>query len=213
MKIKLTEFAKRHFDSKFGATKILDFSTIDFEDYINSEYSPSFSSCTKDGYAPFCKLITIRNFTKTKTGTMPISIENYQYIRSGYSARTKEELPVFSRWLELPVSPPTANWLSLVLYSKKQIDKEAMVKHEKDVENWENCIFKIEDKPEPPQPFDAEWGIVAILAQMSSEEEPMKPETMVRNALGITEGGSGIPIDKVKYAESVEFWSKNVTVK
>jgi hypothetical protein len=54
---------------------------------------------------------------------------------------------------------------------------------------------------------------VAILAQMSSKEEPMKPIAMMRNALGIEEGGSGVPIDRDAYKKSVEFWSKNATVK
>ena len=30
--------------------------------------------------------------------------------------------------------------------------------------------------------------------------------TMLRNALGVDEGGSGVPIDRAAYARSVEFW-------
>ena len=41
----------------------------------------------------------------------------------------------------------------------------------------------------------------------------MKPETIIRNALGVSEGGSGVPLDKEKYLKSVDFWSKNATVK
>ena len=61
--------------------------------------------------------------------------------------------------------------------------------------------------------FQAEWGIVAILGQSHGNEEPMHPETMIRNALGIKQGGSGVPLNKEKYLKSVEFWDKNVTVK
>jgi hypothetical protein len=35
----------------------------------------------------------------------------------------------------------------------------------------------------------------------------MAPITMMRNALGVAEGGSGVPIDRVAYARSVAFWS------
>jgi len=61
--------------------------------------------------------------------------------------------------------------------------------------------------------FDADYGVVAILGQSHSNEEPMKPETMLRNALGIEYGGSGVALDKDKYLESVAFWDKNATVK
>lgn len=34
----------------------------------------------------------------------------------------------------------------------------------------------------------------------------MAPITMLRNALGAEEGGSGVPIDREAYARSVAFW-------
>lgn len=40
----------------------------------------------------------------------------------------------------------------------------------------------------------------------------MDPITMMRNSLGVKEGGSGIPLDREKYRESVDFWSKNAIV-
>lgn len=36
----------------------------------------------------------------------------------------------------------------------------------------------------------------------------MDPITMMRNALGMEHGGSGVELDKIKYLESVEYWSK-----
>jgi hypothetical protein len=48
---------------------------------------------------------------------------------------------------------------------------------------------------------------------MSAQEEVMKPITMMRNALGIEEGGSGVPIDREAYKKSVDFWSNNATVR
>jgi len=41
----------------------------------------------------------------------------------------------------------------------------------------------------------------------------MKPETMLRNALGVEEGGSGVVLNKEAYLKSVDFWSNNATVK
>ena len=249
MKIKITKFAARQFDRKFGATKILDWKPEQFEEAINTLFSERIKSgidklaeinkkeeqeieknklakangnpyeeitLTKslwteiggecisiiNGYAGFCRLIAIKNFTNAKVGSTTITLENYQYIRSGYSARREEELPVFSRWLELPVGKPKAEWLILVLYSKEQIESEAFT-----------AAFN--DKPfeDDELKFESDWGIVAILGQLHPNEEPMKPETMLRNALGKEEGGSGVPLDKKKYLEAVEFWSHNCTVK
>jgi hypothetical protein len=45
------------------------------------------------------------------------------------------------------------------------------------------------------------------------DEPPLPPITMMRNALGVSEGGSGVALDREKYKASVEFWSKNVAVK
>ena len=195
--IKVTDFGKRHFDKNFGGTKVLNMTISEFEDSLNN-LRPEFK--VMDGYAPFCKLISLPNFTDARLGSMPITLENYQYLRSGYSARRDTELPVFSRWLELPISKPKAEWLVIVLYSKEQIDKE-------NKETSEN------GNGEPFVPFDGEWGVVAILGQSHENEEPMKPETMLRNALGIKEGGSGVALDREKYLESVGFWEKNATVK
>lgn len=235
MKIKITKFAERHFDPKFGGTKILDYSKEDFERKLTSlnflfQDDDIFIGESKntelgdiqvhDGYAPFCKLLAIPNFTNAKVGVLPITLENYQYIRSGYSARKDGELPVFSRWLDLPLGKPKAKWLILVLYSKEQVDKEAQIDYEKmmeiyDAETSMMSLAEVANIREPikPQPFDGDWGVVAILGQSHPNEEPMKPETMIRNALGVKEGGSGVPLDKDKYLESVEFWSKNITVK
>jgi len=215
MKIKITEFAERHFDKDFGGTKILDMSVNEFEKNINenefviqtlinqsnkSENIEFYDKITIiPGYADFCKLVAIPNFTNAKVGSMPITLENYQYLRSGYSARRQNELPVFSRWLELPLGKPKAAWLILVLYDKKQIEKEEI---EKRVESLDSNYT-----------FDANWGVVAILGQSHNNEEPMKPETMLRNALGIEEGGSGVKLDRDSYIKSVDFWSNNATVK
>lgn len=39
-----------------------------------------------------------------------------------------------------------------------------------------------------------------------------QPITIMRNALGREEGGSGVPLDKQKYAEAVEYWEKHAII-
>ena len=55
--------------------------------------------------------------------------------------------------------------------------------------------------------IDADWGVVGCLYTMTPEELPMAPITMLRNALGVEEGGSGVPLDREAYRRSVAFWS------
>ena len=62
-------------------------------------------------------------------------------------------------------------------------------------------------------PSEAPWGIISVKAQDVDREIPMQPITMMRNALGKEEGGSGVPLDRAKYAESVEFWRDHAPVK
>lgn len=40
----------------------------------------------------------------------------------------------------------------------------------------------------------------------------MSPITIMRNALGRSEGGSGVPLDRVKYEEAVAFWQHHAIV-
>ncbi len=49
--------------------------------------------------------------------------------------------------------------------------------------------------------------------QLCDYELPMQPITMMRNALGKDQGGSGVPLDANKYRDSVAFWSKHVAIK
>ena len=44
-------------------------------------------------------------------------------------------------------------------------------------------------------------------------EAPMNPITMMRNALGKDEGGSGVPLDKAEYARAVIYWSEYATIR
>lgn len=193
MKIQLTNFSKRHFKKSFTGTKILDLTEDEFEKHINLM---SKSTKLTDGYAPFCKLLIIPNVTAAKTGTMKLTLDNFHYLRTGYSARNEDELAVLSRWLEIPYQfIPRAEYLVIVLYSYEQLLNE---KNEEET-------FELKD--------NTDYGIVAILGQMSDKEEPMKPSTMIRNAMGIEHGGSGVELDTEQYQKSVDFWNDYVTIK
>jgi len=175
--IVLTEFARpRLFPRERRRNTIQDCSAEAFEAYLNT-HAPL---CVLDGYAPFCKLFVYRNWTSTKCLTIPITDDNAHLLKSGYEARNTSELPVLTRWFE-GVDPPVADYLIVILYDRAQMAKEGT-------------------------PVDADFGIVGCMYTASPEETPMAPITMMRNALGVAEGGSGVPIDRDAYARSVLFW-------
>ena len=177
MSIVLTPFARaRLFPSERRRNTIQDCTPEEFERRLNVE--PPFD--VLQGYAPFCRLHVHRNWTSTRCIAVPITSENRHLLRSAYEARTKDELPVLVRWFE-GVEPPVTNWLIPILYSREQLAKEG-------------------------GPIDADWGVVGCLYTMEPEEIPMAPITMMRNALGVEEGGSGVPLDRESYRRSVAFW-------
>jgi hypothetical protein len=104
-------------------------------------------------------------------------------LRSAYEARSSDELPVLVRWFE-GIDPPIANYLLPILYSRDQLAKEG-------------------------SPIEANWGVVGCLYTSKPQEIPMVPITMLRNALGVDEGGSAVPLDRQAYRRSVVFWEKH----
>ncbi|MFZ2236066.1 MAG: DUF3228 family protein [Dokdonella sp.] len=180
MSIVLTEFAKpRLFPRESRANTIQDCTPEEFEQRINDEPPEA----VLDGYATFCKLHVHRNWTSTRCLTVPITGANRHHLRSAYEARNSDELPVLVRWFE-GVDVPVAEYLVVILYSREQLAKENA-------------------------PIDADWGIVGCLYTVTPEEVPMAPITMMRNALGVDEGGSGVPLDPAAYRRSVAFWERN----
>lgn len=211
MILDITDFALRHFNKKGAGTKITSHNYEEFMGTWNDHYRVEFISRmgpglqiydpdfrVSDGDEPHIKYVTIRNFTNAKVGVEKITNENYQYLRSGYSSRRDSELPVLSRWFELPLEASVAKFLVLVLYSKEQLEIEHTTGPDADG---------------TPFDFDADWGVVAILGQNTTEADPMTPITAMRNALGVEFGGSGVPIDKDYYEKAIEFWSTHALVK
>ena len=180
MSITLTPFARtRLFPREARRNTIQDCTPEAFERRLNDEAPYKVLA----GYAPFCKLHVHRNWTSTRCLTVPITAANRDRLRSAYESRSSAELPVLVRWFE-GIEPPVAEWLVVILYSRVQLAKEG-------------------------SPIDADWGIVGCLYTTQPEEIPMAPITMMRNALGVGEGGSGTPLDRDAYRRSVAFWEVN----
>ncbi len=178
MSIVLTRFAKGRLFPKDGRRNAITGTDAQaFEDYINCHQPLA----VLDGYAPFCKLHVHRNWTSTRVAAVPITADNQHLLRSAYEARNKSELPVLNRWFE-GVDPPQAEYLLVILYDREQLQKEG-------------------DR------IKADWGVVGCLATAEPKETPLAPITMLRNALGVQEGGSGVPLDRAAYQASVDFWS------
>lgn len=180
MSIHLTAFARtRLFPRTPRPNTIQDCSAEQFEQHLNAHAPDK----VIDGYAPFCKLFVYRNWTSTRCLTIPITDDNRHLLRSAYEARTREELPVLVRWFE-GVESPVADYLVVIMYSREQLEKEGSI-------------------------IEAEWGVVGCLYTAEPEEIPMAPITMMRNALGVEEGGSGVPMDRDAYRDAVAFWERN----
>lgn len=150
-----------------------------------------------DGYAPFCKHIFVPNFTTTKPCYVELTSDVEPFVKTSYAARTEKELPVLNRFIrasDLPAgSIAPAKFLDLILYSRAQIIEE------------NKAMGTVSEDT-------AEWGIVSVKAQNHGHETPMQPITMMRNALGTDQGGSGIPLKIDLYRQSTDFWSKHISL-
>ena len=89
-----------------------------------------------------------------------------------------------------------ATFLDVILYSREQIQKETAAKG-----------------LDPDDNESAPWGIISVKAQSVDYELPMQPITMMRNALGKEEGGSGVPLVREEYKKSVAFWTEHAPIK
>jgi hypothetical protein len=176
MSIVLTDFARNRLFRERRRNTIQDITPEQFEQHLN-EVPPMH---VLDGYASFCKLHVHRNWTSTRCLAAPITPGNRHLLRSDYEARTPGELPVLVRWFE-GLEPPVADYLIVILDSREQLAREGT-------------------------PITADWGVVGCMYTAEPVETPMAPITMLRNALGVEEGGSGVPLDREAYRRSVEFW-------
>jgi tetratricopeptide (TPR) repeat protein len=194
LKIVVNPSCFKQFEKTDKTINFIDIAIPEFQEKLNSLYDPA---NLKEGYAPFCKHLFIKNFTSAKLGFLKITPENEPLLRSCYEARTEKELPVLKRYFPLAsAKSEIADYLDIILYSKEQIQKE-------------NEAMKNTD---PNADVDYDYGCISVKTQHIYSELPMDPITMMRNALGKEHGGSGVDLSREKYKESVAFWSEHALI-
>lgn len=137
-------------------------------------------SVLRDGYAPFCKHLILKNFTDATCGFIEITDKNsnllrfvYSYlnlVRSGYVSRTANELPVLSRWFsksEVSDYVKRAEYLDVILYSREQVIKE----------------YKAMKIYEDDSKFQHDYYVISIKPQDVDHELPMLPITYFSNLI------------------------------
>ena len=188
-KIEYDPFVTRQFSQNFSGTKVNLEIKDELLEVINDTYTYALSETMLDSEWSFCKYLV-----------RPITLDIYPYIRTDYSQRTPEELAVLTRYVQLPpgFKSADANYIVLVLYSREQLQKEFKPKEE-------GQEFYFDD--------NVEWGVVSIMGTMEPKPDPLVPITIMRNALGVEEGGNSMPINIIEYNKSVEFWRNYILVK
>ena len=208
--LRLDPFCFRQFEAGAGyaGTSLASVSKEEFMARLNGWYmshpGQEREALLQPGYAPFCKHLFVPNWIDgVEVGALEISERTLPYLRSGYQKRRESELAVLSRWFEREelravegLEVPRATWLDVILYSREQIQLEneamgAALPHDRELyesEAWD-------------------WGVISVKGQEVDHEVPMSPITMMRNALGREEGGSGVSLDRAEYDKSVLYWS------
>eukprot|EP00617_Octactis_speculum_P022906 CAMPEP_0185767168 /NCGR_PEP_ID=MMETSP1174-20130828/41789_1 /TAXON_ID=35687 /ORGANISM="Dictyocha speculum, Strain CCMP1381" /LENGTH=210 /DNA_ID=CAMNT_0028451231 /DNA_START=128 /DNA_END=760 /DNA_ORIENTATION=- len=193
-------FCFRQFNDPSYTGARIEMSVAEFETAINTMFEAGDAGPLVDGYAPFCKHLFVSNFAQVQSSILPITEENAPLLVSDYEARSEKELPVLVRWFpkDKVVGDdgrlPVAQFIDVILYSREQIRKENAAMGE-------------------DSGSDAPWGVVSVKPQGVSYELPMQPITVMRNALGEDQGGSGVPLDPAAYRASVAFWREHAPVK
>lgn len=208
-------FVLRQFKPEFAGTnlskidqgKLLDLINVKYQEFLNTkEDAKEKPAILLNSEWDFCKYLVFSNpAAEIKSQVAEINLAIYPYIRTAYSSRTPEELPVLSRWAELPpgFAQPTANFIVVILYSREQLMSEYDKKPTP--EGQEKLPFYL--------PESVQYGIVSIMGTTTPEADPLIPVTMMRNALGQEEGGNGAKINRESYMKSVKFWETHVMIK
>ena len=209
--LRLDPFCYRQFEhgSNYAGTQLYSITQEEFMRRLNEWFlghdDSQRASLLKPGYAPFCKHLFIPNWIDgLPIGALPLDAATLPLLRSGYQKRRDGELAVLNRWFDRQelqqhqVPIPSAKWLDVILYSREQIYKENEA---------------MGGPPPPDLAFyesDAwDWAVISVKAQLEDYEIPMNPITIMRNALGKEEGGSGVPLEREAYEASVAYWSNH----
>lgn len=188
--VAVTDFAMRQLSPDFGGTR-LDADQMEHCRRL-AELSVEMK-LDKPGYAPFCREVKTGLVEGVESCLALITPDNAHMLRCVYEARRDTELPVLVRYFVGMARTP-AHHLNIILYSREQIHREAAARGE------------VSD-------FSADWGIVTVNAEPDAIDSPIPPITMMRNALGAAEGGSGVALDHEAYRASVDYWSRYAQIR
>ncbi len=179
MTITLTDFARaRLFPREPRRNTIQDCTAEEFERHLN-EVPPL---AVLDGYAPFCKLHVHRNWTSTRVLAVP---DRPTATGTCCAATTRRARARNCRCWCAGSKASSRRWPTTWSSSSTAVG------------NWRR-------RARASTPTGAWW---AACTRADPVETPMAPITMMRNALGVEEGGSGVPLDREAYLRSVAFWS------
>ena len=187
----LANFARRQFSTDYSGTHFKKKDTTKLLNLVAQR------GIFYDGYAPFCKIISIANFDgeqydfpylRSRTILRKDAFKQGACLYTGYESRNEEELPVLTEWVE-GIDLSITKYIHLVIYNAEQMQKEG----------------------DNTQGFD--WLVVSIQTGNDEKIEPMKPITAMRNVLGIEFGGSGVTLNEQDYKNSVQFWSKYISIR
>jgi hypothetical protein len=155
-----------------------------------------------DGYAPFCKHVFMPNeYDDVTVSALKITESNRHLLETAYARRRPEEFAVLTRYFPADkVTAPRAEYLDIILYSREQLVKEHA------------ALYGVAEEEVDRSLPQCAWGIISIKAQSEPYETPMNPITMMRNALGKEEGGSGVPLVRAEYEKATEYWSAHAMI-
>lgn len=190
----IAEFAKKSFAAAGRHKPMIDWEPVPFIKFVNKQFAEGHCQVFNAKSMSFCKYLFVPNFTDARPSHHRIDNSNYQWLRSAHEARTEKELPVLVRWFDLPVPLDPAKWLMLILYSREQLLKEATA----------------EEAALVPQ---EEWNVISVMGLNEMVVPPMPPITMMRNALGIAEGGNGVALSREDYIAAADYWNINAMVR
>jgi len=202
MKIAFHNFLNRQFEKTASGTRLHNKDRAEYMTLFNKAAQFPGNVFTSDN--DFCKYVIIENpFEDIKSPVMPLTLDLYPFIRTSYSARVEGELPVLTRFVQLPpgFDLPKANYLVGIIYTTEHLEKE----HEAN-------LYYEGEKFRDFMDTSADYGLICVLGTVNAEADPYVPVTIMRNALGMSEGGNGVKLDREMYMKSVEFWSKNIMV-
>jgi hypothetical protein len=177
--------------------RVVEYDKKEFLTKINNFYFENHNTHLANGFSPFCKHLMIPNFTRSKPHCIKLNNSNLKKVKTSYVSRGDDEVPVLTRYIPKDdLIRSRAKFINVVLYTREQIEREAAAKHAED----------------PNADADYDYTIVSIKPQNEDLPTPLLPITIMRNGLGLEEGGSGTRFNRQKYRDSVKFWKEHVNV-